>query len=46
MMSLESEVSGASLSPSAAIQNKNQHYNCVNATRADSVDTRDFKLPK
>lgn len=40
MMSLESEVSGASLSPSATIQNKNQHYNCVN------VETRAFKLPK
>lgn len=36
MISLESDVSGASLSDSATIKNKRHHYNCIKMSRADA----------
>lgn len=44
MMSLESEVSGASLSDSATIKNVHHHYNCLKMTKADSCEITELKI--
>lgn len=44
MMSLESEVSGASLSDSATIKNVHHDYKCLKMTKADSCEITEWKI--
>lgn len=44
MISLESEVSGASLSDSAASKNKHHDYNCIKMTRAESFENTEWHV--